>query len=610
MKKRRSLESQVKKGVKEMERGYFLVSQDMQKLMSDGRILHVQDPTQVKPASLDPRIGDEAFILDVEEGMFRPNERETVYRTLLQIPQSKRQRVSLSNGFEINRGYTYLIPLEERVFLQQGEYMRSSPKSTMGRVFIRTRMLGDYNTAFNEIVGGKVASPQQLWLLVQPLQFNEIIYPGISFNQLRFFHGSGARLNDAEIVEEWKKNPFVFRRNEDDTLAPLEPIVTDGVRIHLDLTGRKTKGVVGLRARNTPVPIDFGKENFYRAEDYFEPLFSKQGKIKIIGPERYLFASKEVLGIPLHLSAELVSHSDLGFVGEVDLAGFVDPWFHGDLVSEVIPDEQSAIEIEDGIPFSTLDICRSKNGKKAGVKYGEGSGAHYQWQFGPRTAKFFKPFDFEMATKSYDKLSRLVLVQDAKILQQHRKEREGFEFLDNSQALHLYRDVSKGFFQSRYDCESDELILQPIPYIILFGPGGMVFSYVRASDIKDYGDARLFGKHSIGVGGHIKPEDGPRFIQKCIERELGEEVASLEGSAEPRFMGTLMAYRTPVDRVHFGLIYAIHTQGDIQPKESSFHSGRMMPIHKLLREKKINDRYETWSSMLIPYLHDIYARSL
>ena len=44
------------------------------------------------------------------------------------------------------------------------------------------------------------------------------------------------------------------------------------------------------------------------------------------------------------------------------------------------------------------------------------------------------------------------------------------------------------------DCESDEEVLQVIPYVLLFDESKKIFTYIRASDIKDYGDERLFGK--------------------------------------------------------------------------------------------------------------------
>ena len=160
-----------------------------------------------------------------------------------------------------------------------------------------------------------------------------------------------------------------------------------------------------------------------------------------------------------------------------------------------------------------------------------------------------------MAANNYATLDRLVLVQDAKILMKHRTAEEGFELTDEKSQQKLFEDIKNGFFKSRYDCEEDRLVLQPIPYVLFFGPNETVFSYVRSSNIQEYGDKRLFGKHSLGVGGHIKDEDGPNYIRRCLERELSEEVLVKEDSTEPKFVGTLFSRKKPVDEVHFGLFY-------------------------------------------------------
>ena len=134
---------------------------------------------------------------------------------------------------------------------------------------------------------------------------------------------------------------------------------------------------------------------------------------------------------------------------------------------EVRSDEIADMELSDGMPISKLKVYRTAVPDKL---YGEASGAHYQLQVGPRPAKFFKPFDFTLAARNYEKLDRLVLVQDALILNRHCHQKAGFEFIVEEEAAALFKDIERGFFQSRYDCEFDELILQIIPYVILFGP--------------------------------------------------------------------------------------------------------------------------------------------
>src|SRR3989344_1134189 len=111
------------------ERGFSLVSQQIRDLISDG---FLQVPEQnldqgeffsdsglerrIQPASFEPSVADEVFILDTEGyGLLRPRREESVYRTLLQLPMRKRSRKNIADGFELKTGFTYLVKLNERL---------------------------------------------------------------------------------------------------------------------------------------------------------------------------------------------------------------------------------------------------------------------------------------------------------------------------------------------------------------------------------------------------------------------------------------------------------------------------------------------------------------
>ena len=561
----------------------------------------------VQPSSFEPTLGEEIFVLDTEtKGIFRPQREETVYRALLQLPGRQRQRFSIADGFELKKGFTYLLPLNERDSLLEHEIINSSPKSTFGRLFLNTRLLADYTPCFDEISGQfTLGRTTQFWLLVQPLAFNLVVYPTFSLNQLRFADGLDARLTDGELLEEYRKNALLHQLDSRGNLTPVQPFISGGLQIHLNLSGRDSEGVVALRARHNPTPLDLRQGN-YDAEHFFEPIVSKNARITVKRGEHYLLSSREILQIPPHLNVELESHSHVGLSGPLHFAGFVDNGFEGDLVFEVRSDELANIELEDNMPISKLRVFRTSVPDKL---YGATIGSHYQRQRGPRPAKYFKPFDYAFVARNYKKLNRDVLVQDAALLLQLRRDDTPFQFIEARDRGRVHALVEQGFFQSRYDCEFDELVLQPIPYVLLFGPERTVFSYVRASDIKDYGDARLFGKHSVGVGGHVTREDAPYFIRQCLEREVEEEVQVQGGLSEPRMVGTLMAYDTAVDRVHFGLIFGLHTEGKIEPKELSLVSGKMTLIADIMGDPQAQRKFETWSKILIPHLSKIYKLS-
>jgi dCTP deaminase len=569
-------------------------------LNEQGRFADKSLEDRIQPSSFEPILGDEMFILDTEtKGIFRPKPGTSVYKTLLELPARQRKLVDISNGFEIKKGFTYLLHLQDKLSLNKGEFIKSSPKSSIGRVFLNTRILADYNPCFDEIIWNYMVDRQMdLWALLQPQAFNLVVYPGITVNQLRFFSGEDAKLTPAQLAEEFCRNPLLVPK--DDSVSS-EPIITDALQIHLDLSGKYTEGIVGLRARHNPYPIDLSKTNTYEAEEFFEPVVLKEKFLQLKQGEYFLFSSKEILKMPLHINSELNSHSHVGFSGPLHFAGFIDNGFNGDLVFEVRSDELTNVALEDNMPISRLDVFRTAVPDKI---YGNSIGSNYQQQVGQRPSKHFKTFDFKFAAKNYKKLDREVLVQDAKLLLSCRKNPEGLERVSENDLALLCDYIQDGFFHSRYDCEFDEPILQPIPYVIIFGPNNTVFSYVRTSNIQDYGDARLFGKHSVGVGGHIIKDDNPYYIFKCVNREVMEEEIEIAGAFSlPKLVGTLMQYDLPVDRVHLGLIFTMHVDGLVKPKENALISGRMVPIEEIIKEPQ--EKYETWSRVLIKEIENL-----
>jgi predicted NUDIX family phosphoesterase len=316
--------------------------------------------------------------------------------------------------------------------------------------------------------------------------------------------------------------------------------------------------------------------------------------------DKILVSTLEVLDIPANRSAELAAYSLTGIRGPLHFAGFFDPGFKADGVFEVRSDELSKIVLEHGMPMSWMRFYRMKVPEKL---YGKELGSHYQGQIGPKVAKYFRAFDFDFAAKNYEKLHRDVLVQDERVLMGHRPVREGFVPMTRQQFDRLYQDIKDGFFLSRYDCESDELVLQLLPYVVVFGPDSTVFTYIRSKKIKEYGETRLFGEHSIGLGGHIVRSDGPEYIAGNVGREVFEEEIRVEGRySKPRFVGTLMAHDKPVDTVHLGLILVAATDGRVVAKERAIRQGRMVSIDRLVQDPECAKKYETWSRVLIPYL--------
>ncbi|MBS3142646.1 2'-deoxycytidine 5'-triphosphate deaminase [Candidatus Woesearchaeota archaeon] len=606
--------------------GSCLVSQDLRRRVLKGHIdvpqrnlalkedLAFADPVLesiVQPSSLDLTIGDEVFVLDLEhQGLFRPSANTTVYRRLLELPRSKRMRYSLEGGFEIKRNFGYLVPVQQKLKVLPEDHMRYSPKSSTGRDFLHSRLLTDFTESFNQINDNGQKKMRDLWLFLNPLAFDLIIGPELGLGQLRIIEGLNAALSQTECCAEFATNPYLklfHREGYEPTITP------EGVQLSLDLHGHSSNNVVALRARPVSTPIDLRKKGAYDPLDFFDPIVTKDRRIVIEPKRHYLMASHEFFMMPSHLNAELIEHSQVGLRGPLHYAGFIDPGFNGQLVFEVTVEENAPLELLHGMPIASMVLFHNDVPDKI---YGVSIGSNYADQLGPRVSKRFTALDTRRAAKDHAKLSKPVLVQDAKLLRGLRTRGEGFEFSHSPEEFNT--SVESGMEHIRYDCERDPLVLQPIPYVVFFDRDGRVFTYKRAEEEHAYGETRLFGKVSVGVGGHIKSSDYDKqregCVQRCLERELEEEVHVAGHCVKTKFMGSLFVTDEDVDTVHLGLVYGALIDGHVQPNSKEMQRGAMVPLDVLVTQAdRVRDDFEakaleSWTTHLLPHLGEMYKR--
>ncbi|MDO8628742.1 MAG: 2'-deoxycytidine 5'-triphosphate deaminase [Nanoarchaeota archaeon] len=590
--------------------GYCFNAEDIEAFFEQGNIQSPETAEQrkkarrIQPSSLDVTLSDDAFSIDTSRiGAFTPERGEEVYTTISRVPKSQRRRIDISNGFDIRPGFTYFVKINEKIKLPPGYFGTSSQKSSYGRLFLRTRLLADYNDCFDDFVNNY--APEQFlnfWLMIQPKVFSGIIHPGISINQLRIFQGPNPRLNTQELEDLCREQPILYDYQPDGTLNPTLHEFKENLIVHLDLEGRTSNGIFGLRARQNQEPIDFKQEGTYKIEDYFDILINTQGKQAYIiqQDEHWLLNSKEIIKVPAHLSGQTKRNSHLAFRGETEEAGFFDNKFEAQAVFEVSPQEPQ-FQLRHGMPVTEMQFFRNRTAPK--TLYGKDN--HYQGQLGPRISKHFEQPDLETLAKKHHKLARDVVVHNKDVLLRARQTTEEFAFFEGRVYHHLAELVQQGFLHQRYDCEEDEEVLQPIPYVIVMNQRGEVLSYVRASDINLYGDKRLFGKHSIGLGGHIEPGE---TIEQAAQRELQQELKTAGTTYQLQPQGTLYTRRVDVDKVHLGIIYVLPIRGTAAPNfsEGSAKAGKMVSIATLQHDT--NGLYESWSNILIPHLETIYQR--
>ena len=149
-----------------------------------------------------------------------------------------------------------------------------------------------------------------------------------------------------------------------------------------------------------------------------------------------------------------------------------------------------------------------------------------------------------------------------------------------------------GRFLDRPDAEDDPTHKQLIPYVVV-RDGERIFLTERTTA---GGDARLHGKASIGVGGHLNPVDeGQDPLMDGLRREWAEELET-DWEPEIKLIGLLTDDGNPAGAVHLGVVFTVDAGGrDVAVREHEKLTGRWATRDEMFEAW---DRLETWSQLV------------
>jgi dCTP deaminase len=329
------------------------------------------EPSQLQPASIDLRLGDVAYQV---RASFLPGTRKTVLEAMTGLEV---QRLDLANGFVLQRGAVYIIPLQECLALPADLIAKANPKSTTGRLDIFARLISDHASQFDLVTRG-YRGP--LYVELAPTTFNVRVRPGTRINQLKFVRGLPP-VSDSSRKAAGGRDILVYDRDGN----PQRATVASGLWFSVDLEGPPGGETVGWKAvRDAPV-IDVDAVAEYEPRDFWEPIGRPAGGRLILNPgDFYILGSRERVRVPVTYAAEMVPYDPSMGEFRVHSAGFFDPGFgygagelHGTRAILEVRTHDVPYALQDGQPVGRLVYERLLAPTQ--LPYGE-RGSSYQHQ--------------------------------------------------------------------------------------------------------------------------------------------------------------------------------------------------------------------------------------
>jgi dCTP deaminase len=364
----------------------ILPSHQIQALVDDKGIVGLPEPIlpdQIQPASLDLRLGAEAYRV---RASFLPGAASTVMDRVRQLEGST---IDLSAGAVFEQGVVYVAKLFESVGLTSDIEGAANPKSSTGRLDVLTRLITDHATAFDRVEAGHKGP---LYIEIAPLTFSIVVRRGSRLNQLRFSRGRRSIAPMNRTQRDYDAGRLI--RTEGDRL----PLGRNGhVPVTVDLLGSGKGSVIGYKAKHGTNTIDVDKVGFYDPREYWEKIESNGGRIYLDKGDFYVLATREEVGVPPQLAAEMVPFDPNSGEFRIHYAGFFDPgfgWQNGRAGGS-----KAVLEVRaHGVPFilehgqhvGWLRYSEIAGGVPDRL-YGERIRSNYQGQ-GVALAKHFKPW--------------------------------------------------------------------------------------------------------------------------------------------------------------------------------------------------------------------------
>jgi dCTP deaminase len=226
----------------------------------------------------------------------------------------------------------------------------------------------------------------ELFVLVRADAFPIQLAPGIAVSQVRLFDGASF-LDPLESDFAIRRHGLLFSEDK----VRIENPIRQGDEMYLSL---KVGKCTGWECRGTNQVLDMSKVGYYSPEDFFEPIQTVNGTLKLRKGSFYILSTKERVMVPPYLSAELRAMDPRFGEFRSHAAGYIDPgwgWGNdGSICGRPITLELTLFEtreVHDGEHIAHIRYEHMKQDPE--MAYDEG-GSNYSVQETAALAKFFK----------------------------------------------------------------------------------------------------------------------------------------------------------------------------------------------------------------------------
>ena len=402
-------------------KGGVLVSQQIRQMIDASRIsssIGMDLHEHVQPSSIVFPVGEIAWEM---KGVVLPRDGEKVVDIIEKFKVPHVKPLDLRNGTILEKGRTYIIKAGVKLRLDKGLLAEASPKSSIGRVDLHTRVVTDCSSKFDTIPDGYEGD---VYLYVVSNSFRIYIETGIALTQVLFRVGNPA-LDPLETKMASEVHNFFRNRSGKVTSARVDPTVP-GALMTVDL---QNHDVVGYFAKDTHTPLFLNRKDNPTSEFWEEIPKPKDGALHMPQGKFGIFVTKEHVSFPPFVPSRLLDsrkeakQMEPGYSGVMMIydpsagefrahyAGFFDPGW-GCNFKKVIGDDgkESFVRVKgklwgagvleirsfekDRIIRDGDPICRIVYERLMDIPdflYATtGSGSNYGIQTGPRLSKFFK----------------------------------------------------------------------------------------------------------------------------------------------------------------------------------------------------------------------------